>query len=181
MPDMTRADALDALGLRGPAPEAMIRKAWKDRVFEMHPDRGGSDQDLARVNAAYRSLKTLPRRTATPSRPAVLARLIPVSAEDQAAARAKLAETGEGPGHVPEMLSAEGRRLTFIVSAEMAPGRNRVALPTRSIDGARRGTTRLLTFVSETGGPGELQVPEAALAEIFPGARSVTVHFGKVS
>jgi hypothetical protein len=49
---MTRAEALDVLGLRDPVSETDIRAAWKRLMRVAHPDGGGSDWLAARVNQA---------------------------------------------------------------------------------------------------------------------------------
>jgi len=49
---MTRAEALDVLGLQEGASEADIRTAHRRLMQSAHPDRGGSDWLASRVNAA---------------------------------------------------------------------------------------------------------------------------------
>jgi len=49
---ITRAEALDVLGLQEGAGEADIRAAHRRLMQSAHPDRGGSDWLASRVNAA---------------------------------------------------------------------------------------------------------------------------------
>lgn len=49
---MTRAEALDVLGLSDPVSEIDIREAWVRLMRVAHPDGGGSDWLAARVNQA---------------------------------------------------------------------------------------------------------------------------------
>lgn len=51
-PRMSRAEALEVLGLREGASEVEIRAAWLRLMQAAHPDRGGSDWLAARVNQA---------------------------------------------------------------------------------------------------------------------------------
>jgi hypothetical protein len=55
---LSRAEAYDALGLDadGDADEAAVKRAYRDRVKEVHPDRGGDEDAFKRVNRAYETL-----------------------------------------------------------------------------------------------------------------------------
>ena len=56
-PDHTAVDpavaAFDELGLPADASEADVRDAYRQKVKEVHPDQGGSEQDFKRVREAY--------------------------------------------------------------------------------------------------------------------------------
>jgi hypothetical protein len=132
-------------------------------------------------------------------RPQLPTRVTPLSAEAEAACR-KLLEThaettlpgteGESPDdavsdwigapgdHVPDTIRRRGRALTFVVSTSLAPGMNRVAVPTsmfREKDGI---APRILSVRSARGGTTEVTVPDHLRARMFPGARSVVLRFG---
>ena len=49
---MTRAEALEVLGLRDPVTDAQVREAWVRLMRVAHPDGGGSDWLAARINQA---------------------------------------------------------------------------------------------------------------------------------
>jgi hypothetical protein len=53
----TTAEAYDILGLDPSADEATIKRAYRERVKEVHPDtETGSKEEFKRVNAAYEQL-----------------------------------------------------------------------------------------------------------------------------
>ena len=53
-------DELELLGLAPGATFAQIRAAYRKKARELHPDRGGSDEAMKRVNAAYHALTNEP-------------------------------------------------------------------------------------------------------------------------
>jgi len=52
----TRAEAYDALGLEPDADEGEIKRAYREKVKEVHPDRGGDEAAFKRVTRAYERL-----------------------------------------------------------------------------------------------------------------------------
>lgn len=53
---MTRAEALEVLGLQEGASEQEIKDAYRRLMSQMHPDKGGSDWMAAKLNTAKRVL-----------------------------------------------------------------------------------------------------------------------------
>ena len=53
---MTRAEALEVLGLKEGASEREIKDAYRRLMSQMHPDKGGSDWMAAKLNTAKRVL-----------------------------------------------------------------------------------------------------------------------------
>ncbi|WP_338005340.1 J domain-containing protein [Natronoglomus mannanivorans] len=49
----TRAEARDVLGVGPDADESEIKRAYRETVKEVHPDRGGDEATFKRVTAAY--------------------------------------------------------------------------------------------------------------------------------
>lgn len=56
---MTREEAESLLGLVGPYDERVLRDHWRRAARDHHPDRGGSNDVMARINEAYTTLETL--------------------------------------------------------------------------------------------------------------------------
>lgn len=59
---MRKEDALRALGIDASATAEQVRRAYRKRVLECHPDQGGSAASLRRVVEAYETLKHAPGR-----------------------------------------------------------------------------------------------------------------------
>ncbi|MFP9193034.1 DnaJ domain-containing protein [Natrialbaceae archaeon A-CW1-1] len=53
----TRAEARSVLGVDPTAEQATIKRAYRERVKDVHPDRGGDEADFKAVTAAYERLR----------------------------------------------------------------------------------------------------------------------------
>ncbi|MBO6503216.1 MAG: DnaJ domain-containing protein [Kordiimonadaceae bacterium] len=53
---MTRAEALEVLGLEDGASKSEINEAYRRLMGQVHPDKGGSDWMAAKLNAARKTL-----------------------------------------------------------------------------------------------------------------------------
>ncbi len=53
---MTKAEALDVLGLKPDASKQDIVNAHRKLISKLHPDRGGSDYLAAQINLAKKTL-----------------------------------------------------------------------------------------------------------------------------
>jgi curved DNA-binding protein CbpA len=56
------ADPYSTLGIERDATPEQIKEAYRRKAMEAHPDRGGSTDDMARINAAYDTLSDPKRR-----------------------------------------------------------------------------------------------------------------------
>ena len=56
--DPTRAEARTMLGVDTTADQSTIKQAYRERVKDVHPDRGGDEDEFKRVTAAYERLRT---------------------------------------------------------------------------------------------------------------------------
>ncbi len=83
--------------------------------------------------------------------------------------------------HLPYAIRQSGRRISYMVGDMIKEGVNRVAVPTGVFTDNRKVRPIIVRFKSEKEGIGTHMVSTAALAESFPGAKSVRVHFGLVS
>lgn len=54
--NMSRAEALEVLGLKDGASEGEINEAYRRLMGQVHPDKGGSDWMAAKLNAARQTL-----------------------------------------------------------------------------------------------------------------------------
>ncbi|MEM9975561.1 MAG: DnaJ domain-containing protein [Pseudomonadota bacterium] len=191
-----RAKALETLGLSEGASANDIRGAWRALAFSLHPDRNDGDGDaLAEVNAAYEFLRNENPATARPRpaptqrpagyqrRPAVVTRIVDLSDDEATACHGSLKDEPAHPErevvaqHVPATIRRKGRKLSYIVRTALEVGSNRVALPAGELEGNRKVTPKVVTFSSAHRGPGRIVVPDQMREAMFPGAKSVSIHF----
>lgn len=52
----TRSEARSVLGVTADAERTEVRKAYREKVKDVHPDRGGEEAEFKRVTAAYERL-----------------------------------------------------------------------------------------------------------------------------
>jgi len=57
--DQDVPDPYEVLGVTPEAKREDIERAYKRKAFEVHPDRGGSQQEMIKVNAAYQAIKMM--------------------------------------------------------------------------------------------------------------------------
>jgi DnaJ-domain-containing protein 1 len=55
-PDISRTEAYATLGVDPDADDEAVRRAYRERVKETHPDRGGDEERFKQVTAAYERL-----------------------------------------------------------------------------------------------------------------------------
>ncbi|MDU8942363.1 J domain-containing protein [Ovoidimarina sediminis] len=79
-------------------------------------------------------------------------------------------------GHVPSAIRRKGRRVSYFVKAPLTAGQNRVAVPT-TLEDTRKPKAKLMTFDVAEDGAGLVEVPDHVRDRMFPGTRSVRIHF----
>ncbi len=80
--------------------------------------------------------------------------------------------------HLPYAIRQSGRRISYMVKAGIENGVNRVAVPTGAFSDNRKVLPIIVRFKAVDQGAGTHVVAAATLAESFPGAKSLRVHFG---
>ena len=80
--------------------------------------------------------------------------------------------------HLPYAIRQSGRRISYMVGHNIEEGVNRVAVPTGAFTDNRKVRPIMVRFKAEKEGSGTHNVSAATLAESFPGAKSVRIHFG---
>jgi len=80
--------------------------------------------------------------------------------------------------HLPYAIRQSGRRISYMVKASIEKGVNRVAVPTGAFTDNRKVLPIIVRFKAVEQGAGSHVVAAATLAESFPGAKSLRVHFG---
>lgn len=80
--------------------------------------------------------------------------------------------------HLPYAIRQSGRRISYMVSAPIEEGVNRVAVPTGSFTDNRKVIPIIVRFKANGEGAGTHVVAASTLADSFPGAKSVRIHFG---
>ena len=79
--------------------------------------------------------------------------------------------------HVPNSIRRRGRQMSYLVNSPLEQGANRVALPTGDLVNRGQVPPKVMKFKSPKSGRGTIEVPSAMLAEFFPGAQSLRIHF----
>ncbi|MEM9901987.1 MAG: J domain-containing protein [Pseudomonadota bacterium] len=80
--------------------------------------------------------------------------------------------------HVAHAIERQGRQITYLVAASLAPGVNRVALPTAILEDRRKPRPEILALSVSRAVAGEVTIPDDVRSRLFPGARGVRIRFG---
>ena len=182
--------ALDDLGLTKIPTQTELRRVRRELMFALHPDRcPNSAADLARVNAAFETLldkcvEDAGEQSSRPARPNRGVRLAPLEERAASECRELLRDAAdptenmsENHDHIPQTVRRRGRQLSYIIGTPLAQGVNRVAVPTGEFVDKRKILPKLLKFASRGDGSGTFEIPAETRSSLFPGARSVKIHF----
>lgn len=153
--DPTTDAPLPGMEVGAAAPCRPSRHAIRTRIEDLSPAARALCEQILRDGSDERTLD----RTITAE----------FSAEEEA-------EIDNLFGHVPSSIRRKGRRVSYFVKAPLAAGQNRVAVPT-TLSGGRKPKAKLMTFDVAEEGAGSVEVPDHVRDSIFPGARSVRIHF----
>ena len=52
----TNLDPFIILGVNMNSTQEEVKKAWKDKAWKAHPDHGGNNEDMVKINAAYKAI-----------------------------------------------------------------------------------------------------------------------------
>lgn len=80
--------------------------------------------------------------------------------------------------HLPYAIRQSGRRISYMVNTAVEEGVNRVVVPAGVVSDSRKVMPTMVRFKSGKKGAGTHTVSAGTLAESFPGAKSVRIHFG---
>jgi DnaJ domain len=178
----SRADAAALLDVPVNATRSEICRAWKKRAFELHPDRGqGSDDEFAELQNAYRYLLEIaetvsPVQPQRPSRPVMASRIERVGDAARAHCQQHLDELGL-QGLVPVSVRRSGRRVSYLVDGPMSAGVNRVSVSAGELIDRRTARPLLVEVDAPSEGAGTVDLSDEVRLDLFPGARSVRLHF----
>ena len=188
-PSMTdRLHAAQVLGVSFGAGRDEIRQAWKKSAFELHPDRGGSADDFAKLSEAYAVLLATapapqPRvdptfRHRAPTRPSVQKRTEPIRSEAKSRCMEILRALAV-QGQVAVETRRTGRCVSYFFEEPLQDGKNHVSVDTGDL--VRRDQPKPVHVELDAGqcADGTIELSREKLAEMFPGARRVRLHFAK--
>ena len=81
LPAMSKRNPFDVVGVRDSATEAEIKKAFRTRSLQLHPDKGGSTEAMQELKEAYDQLKDPSRCRAARRDPMIRSKPIIITLE----------------------------------------------------------------------------------------------------
>lgn len=188
-PSMTdRMNSAQLLGVSLGAGRDEIKQAWKRAAFEMHPDRGGNADEFAELSEAYQVLlatapkSAAPQKTSVsarqPSRPAVKKRTESIRSDSKARCMEILRALAV-QGQVATETRRTGRYVSYFFEEPMQPGKNHVSVDTGEFVRRAKPMPVHVELDSNDTGESTVELTDEKLAEMFPGARRVRLHFAK--
>ena len=197
--------ALNVFGLASLPSENELRKLRRKLIFDNHPDKcTDAAVDLGQIDKAYKILLCMCQSNikvdisgTKPNRPQSRARIEDVAHEVGQRCWDLLqsihAQRSEGKrcwrsfddaleikDHVPSQVKRCGRDISYLISTPLKEGKNHIAVPTGELVDKRKQKLEVIKIKSKKQGVGTYEVPQAKLARLFPGARSVQLQFNAV-
>ena len=183
-----KSECLTILGLGANATVEDLRRAYKDLIFEKHPDQGhGAPEDIAEITEAYRFLKdhadelgiaaTRPVRPAVKARPRIQATETQFSEDVIRECKDCLDDAADHAQHISTMLHRMGRNLTYFVPTAAANGQNDVVVATGDLVDPRHAMPKVVPVKAKHLSAGVYDVPSEICQTMFPGARRVQIRF----
>lgn len=191
-----RSKDLRTLGFAGNATQIEIRQAFKALAKKRHPDvEAGSTEEFQRIQEAYRRLSEQRlEQVRVPAKPSNVSRVQPSRQSREnfrvidarfpeavvASCRAGLDPSViESARHVAIGSIRKGRHIVFVVPSDIAEGDNLVIVPCAEITEPKRFAPTSLCVPSEKVVNGMYAVPPEECADLFPGARTARIRFGR--
>ncbi len=141
---------------------------------------GPASREPANSNPAKKPASNNTTRNRVHPRRVASARTTGLTASVAAECRRILDDGGNSQAdHLPDAIRRSGREIEYLVKTQLAKGVNRIALPVCDYRGTRQSTIRRITFSASDSGSGTFTIPDHLRRDLFPGARTVRIHFAK--
>ena len=184
-----RMNAANLLGVSLGAGTDEVKQAWRKAAFEKHPDRGGCADAFSALSDAYRVLLETAPKSATPqpikakrpttrmpSRPVVQKRTETTTATSKAQCM-EILRALSVQGQVAVESRRSGRNVSYFFEEPIQQGMNHVSVDTGDFVRRAKPKPVHVAFEASHGDQTIVELSDDKLAENFPGARRVRLHF----